>query len=340
VTGYSVRPLLLLEELSVQFRPRRGKTVYAVNGVDLAVARGEIFGLVGETGAGKSVTSHAILGLVRPPGRVTGGRVLLDGADLRALTPGELRSVRGARISYIPQNPRSALNPLLRIERQMRNVITSHERRRAAREPKTDERCRTMLAAVGIPDPDGVLRAYPDQLSGGMAQRVVIAIALLLGPELIIADEPTSGLDVIVQAQILELFTRAAHERGAAVLLVTHDLGVAAHYCQRVAVMYAGEILERGTVGEIFRSPAHPFTTGLLASVPVTGKLLRHMPGQTAQLHRPPHACTFAPRCPFATGECRTQRPPWYHLSDSHETFCHWPRGPARPSTMETMESQ
>lgn len=336
MTGHSVTPLLSLEELSVQFRPRRGKTVYAVNGVDLAVARGEIFGLVGETGAGKSVTSHAILGLVRPPGRVTGGRVLLDGTDLRTLAPEELRSVRGARISYVPQNPRSALNPLLRIERQMRNMIVSHERRSPARESKVDERCRTMLAAVGIPDPDSVLRAYPHQLSGGMAQRVVIAIALLLGPELIIADEPTSGLDVTVQAQILELFTRAARERGAAVLLVTHDLGVVAHYCQRVAVMYAGEIVERGMVGEIFRSPAHPFTVGLLASVPVTGKPLRHIPGQTAQLHRPPHACTFAPRCPFVTGECRTQRPPWHHSSGSHETFCHWPRVPARPPTIES----
>lgn len=202
------------------------------------------------------MTSHAILGLVRPPGRVTGGRVLLDGTDLRTLAPEELRSVRGPRISYVPQNPRSALNLLLRIERQMRNMIVSHERRSPARESKVDERCRTMLAAVGIPDPDSVLRAYPHQLSGGMAQRVVIAIALLLGPELIIADEPTSGLDVIVQAQILELFTRATRERGSAVLLVTHDLGVVAHYCQRVAVMYAGEIVERGMVGEIFRSPA------------------------------------------------------------------------------------
>jgi peptide/nickel transport system ATP-binding protein len=334
VTGHSVTPVLSVEDLSVQFRPRRGKTVYAVNGVDLAVARGEIFGLVGETGAGKSVTSHAILGLVRPPGQVTGGRVLLDGTDLRTLAPKELRSVRGARISYVPQNPRSALNPLLRIERQMRNMIASHERRRPARQSKVAERCRTMLAAVGIPDPDSMLRAYPHQLSAGMAQRVVIAIALLLGPELIIADEPTSGLDVTVQAQILELFTRAARERGSAVLLVTHDLGVVAHYCQRVAVMYAGEIVERGMVGEIFRSPAHPFTVGLLASVPVAGTPLRHIPGQTAQLHRPPQACTFAPRCSFATGECRTQRPPWHRLSDSHETFCRWPRVPAQPPTI------
>ena len=265
MTGQPVTPLLSLEELSVQFRPRRGQTVYAVDGVDLAVARGEIFGLVGETGAGKSVTSHAILGLVRPPGRVTGGRVLLDGTDLRTLAPEELRSVRGARISYVPQNPRSALNPLLRIERQMRNMIVSHERRSPARESKVDERCRTMLAAVGIPDPDSMLRAYPHQLSGGMAQRMVIAIALLLGPELIIADEPTSGLDVTVQAQILELFTRAARERGAAVLLVTHDLGVVAHYCQRVAVMYAGERDRRARHGgrdlpvpgtSVYRRPA------------------------------------------------------------------------------------
>ena len=212
----------------------------------------------------------------------------------------------------------------------MRNMIVSHERRNPARESKVDERCRTMLAAVGIPDPDSVLRAYPHQLSGGMAQRVVIAIALLLGPELIIADEPTSGLDVTVQAQILELFTRAARERGAAVLLVTHDLGVVAHYCQRVAVMYAGEIVERGMVGQIFRSPAHPFTVGLLASVPGDRDAAaahsgadRPAASAAARLHLRSALPVRDRRVPHASGRRGIT------LSGSHESFCHWPRVPA-----------
>lgn len=330
-------PVLSVEDLAVEFRPRRGETVYAVNGVDFTVARGEILGLVGETGSGKSVTSHAILGIVRPPGTVTSGRVLLDGVNLLGLAREELRGIRGARISYIPQNPRVALNPLLRVGRQMRNVIESHQpsrRNRRAAAGEVVDRCRAMIAAVGIPDPDWVLRAYPHELSGGMAQRIVIAISLLLGPELVIADEPTTGLDVTVQAQILELFTRSARERGAAVVLVTHDLGIVAHYCQKVAVMYGGRIVERGTVADIFRTPQHPYTVGLLRSVPVIGLPLRHMPGHTPHLHQPPLACTFAARCPFATEECRQQRPPWKRSGQSHETFCFWPGKAERSETL------
>jgi oligopeptide/dipeptide ABC transporter ATP-binding protein len=319
--------LLTVNDLSVQFRPKRGETVYAVNGIDLTIGAGEILGLVGETGSGKSVTSYAILGLVHPPGQIMSGTVLLGGRDLRALPRDEMRKIRGRRISYIPQNPRVALNPLLRIGRQMRNVIESHEPRRGSRGRRAgvERRCRDMIEAVGIPDPDRVLAGYPHQLSGGMAQRVVVAIALLLGPELVIADEPTTGLDVTVQAQILELFTTAAHERGAAVLLVTHDLGIVAHHCQRVAVMYAGRIVERGSVARVFRGPHHPYTIGLLASVPVIGTPLQHMPGQTPHLLSPPLACSFVARCAYATDECRNERPPWYRSDDGHEAFCHWP---------------
>jgi oligopeptide/dipeptide ABC transporter ATP-binding protein len=317
-----------VRDVHVRFTPPRAEPTFAVNGVDLEVDGGEILGLVGETGSGKSVTTHAILGLVRPPGVVTGGEIMLGGVDLRSLKPAELQRLRGRRISYVPQNPRSALNPLLRIGQQMRNVIESHEdrrHRRRGRRADIERRNREMIAAVGIPDPDRVLKGYPHELSGGMAQRVVIAIALLLGPELIIADEPTTGLDVTVQAQILELFTSAVRERGAAVVLVTHDLGIVAHYCQRVSIMYAGRIVERGSVAAVFRSPQHPYTAGLLRSVPVIGQPLAYMPGQTPHLHAPPRACTFAPRCPYATEECRAERPPWKRSAPGQEAFCHWP---------------
>jgi oligopeptide/dipeptide ABC transporter ATP-binding protein len=324
----SAGPLLRVDDVHVRFTPARGETVYAVNGVDLEIGRGEIHGLVGETGSGKSVTTHAILGLVQPPGVVTGGPIRLGELNLRTLKPAELRRVLGSRLSYVPQNPRTALNPLLRVGQQMRNVIESHQdrgRRRKGPGADIENRCLDMIAAVGISDPQRVLRSYPHELSGGMAQRVVIAIALLLGPELVIADEPTTGLDVTVQMQILELFTSAVRERGAAVLLVTHDLGVVAHYCQRVAIMYAGRVVERGRVGDVFRTPQHPYTVGLLRSVPVIGKQLTFMAGQTPHLHAPPHACTFAPRCGHATEECRTRQPPWQQLSTGHEAFCHWP---------------
>jgi peptide/nickel transport system ATP-binding protein len=323
--------LLSVEDLRIEVRAREDKTVHAVNGVDLTVRRGEILGLVGETGSGKSLTSQAMLGLVRPPAVVTSGRVLLDGTDLLTLPAGALRRVRGARVAYIPQEPRAALHPQLPVERQMRNVIVSHEGRR--RRTDVHERCRALISAVGIPDAERLLGCYPDELSGGTAQRVAIAIALLLDPELIIADEPTTGLDVTVQAQILELFTRSARERGAAATLVTHNLAVVAHYCQHVAVMYAGQIVERGSVREIFREAAHPYTRGLLASLPVIGTPLRHLPGHSVELHGPPRGCSFAPRCPHATEECRSQRPPWQRSSESHETFCHWPRAPDRAVT-------
>lgn len=316
-------PVLQVQGLSVTFRPQRGAWLYAVNGVDLTLERGELLGLVGETGSGKSVTARAALGLIRPPGYVTGGRVLLGDIDLMSLDRERRREIRGRRIAYIPQNPRGALNPLLRIGRQMRNLIKSHDGTLSSR--AIEARCRERIEAVGIPDPDRILAGHPHQLSGGMAQRVVIAMALLLDPELVIADEPTTGLDVTIQAQILELLSRSAKERDCAVVLITHDLGVVAHYCQTVAVMYAGRVVERGTVAEIFRDPEHPYTVGLLRSVPVIGQPLYRMPGQTPQLHSPPVGCTFAARCPHATAECRATDPPWKEFGATHRAFCHWP---------------
>ena len=253
--------MLAVAGLRVEFRGRT-ETVSALNGVDLQVERGEIVGLVGETGSGKTVTSLSILGLVRPPGIVTAGEIRLDDLDLRTLEPRELRALRSQRIAYIPQDPRSALNPLVRIGKQMSNVIRSHT---SWSKKEADARSRDVIEAVGIPDPDRIFRAHAHELSGGMAQRAVIAIALLLQPELVIADEPTTGLDVTVQAQILDLFRRAVTDDGAGALLVTHDLGVVANYCSRVCVMYGGRVVETGTVSEVFAHPRHPLYGGAAA---------------------------------------------------------------------------
>jgi peptide/nickel transport system ATP-binding protein len=312
--------LLNVSGLCVEYRDP-AETVYAVNGVGVELSDGEIVALVGESGSGKTATVLAILGLLRPPGVVTAGEILFAGADVRGLSGEQLRKLRGSRLSYVPQAARLALNPLLRIDAQMENVIRAHE---PGAKNTARNRCQEALASVGIQDPQRVLRAHPHELSGGMAQRVVIAIALLLNPALVIADEPTTGLDVTVQAQILELLVSGATERGAAAILVTHDLGVVANYCQRVMVMYGGRIVESGSTEDIFARPQHPYTQGLLLSVPVVGEPLYHMEGQSPHLHEPPVACTFAPRCPYATDECSASRPPWFR-SGGHAVFCHHP---------------
>jgi peptide/nickel transport system ATP-binding protein len=323
--------VLEVQGLHVEFRRRGEAAVHAVNGVDLSIARGEILGLVGETGCGKTVTSLAILGLIRPPGRISQGRILLDGTDLRGLGREELRALRGSRIGYVPQNPRTALNPLLQVERQMRNVLASHRNGDRKGRGVDRSRCRELLEDVGIPDPDRVLRAYPHQLSGGMAQRVVIAIAMLLGPELVIADEPTTGLDVTVQLQILDLFSAAVRRDDAGVLLVTHDLGVVANYCHRVAVMYAGRVVETGPVREVFKRPRHPYTVGLLRSVPVVGEPLHSMPGQPPSLRSLPAGCAFADRCSHAQPHHRVEPPPWRRVSETHAFLCHLTEGAPLP---------
>ena len=319
--------LLEVEELRVEFTGLE-EPVRAVNGVDLEIERGEIVGLVGESGSGKTVTSLSILGLIRRPGRVTSGSIRLDGVDLRTLGPEELREIRGARISYVPQSPRGALNPLLRIGKQMENILVSHGAGR--RQPATELRRRTveMIEAVGIPDPERVLRAYPHELSGGMAQRAVIANAMILRPDLVIADEPTTGLDVTVQAQILDLFSERVRDQGAGALLVTHDLGIVANYCTRIAVMYAGRIVETGPARDVFQRPRHPYTVGLLRSVPVLGQPLFSMPGQAPDLRALPPGCAFAARCADARSECAAVAPPWREVAGGKQRFlCHLEAG-------------
>ena len=288
--------LLDVRGLRTSFATRDG-VVRAVTGVDFHVDRGEIIGLVGESGCGKSVTSLSLMGLIAPPGRVEAGEVIFNGRDLLTLSEKELRALRGDRISMIFQQPTSSLNPVYDVGRQIGEVMELHRRmkRKAAR-----GRAAELLEMVGIPDPLRRLDSFPHELSGGMAQRVMIAMALALEPELLIADEPTTALDVTIQAQILDLMRVLQRETGTAIILITHDLGVVAEMCDRVAVMYAGEIVEQTDVRSLFAAPRHPYTQGLIGSVPVLGVVkeeLATIPGNVPNLIDLPPACRFAPRC-------------------------------------------
>ena len=296
-------PLLRVEELKTHFLTRAG-AVKAVDGVSLHLARGEILGLVGESGSGKSVTGQSILGLVDPPGRVVGGRVLFNGEDLVTAGEKRLRAIRGRRIAMIFQDPMMTLNPVLSIGTQMVEAVRAHE---TVSRAEAWERSRRALARVGIASPDERLTSYPHQFSGGMRQRVAIAIALLHSPDLIIADEPTTALDVTIQAQILFEVQKLCRETGTALIWVTHDLAVVSALADRVAVMYAGRVVETGTVAEIIGNPRHPYTRGLLESVPSRnrrGVPLRSIPGMTPSVLDLPEGCAFRPRCDRSTGAC------------------------------------
>ena len=289
-------PLLDIRGLRTSFHTRDG-IVRAVDGIDFDVFAGEIVGLVGESGCGKSVTSLSIMRLVAKPGRTEAGEVIFDGRDLLKLPDDEMRKIRGDRISMIFQQPTSSLNPVWDVGRQLSEVLEIHRnmKRTAARARALD-----LLRMVGIPDPERRLESYPHELSGGMAQRVMIAMALACEPDLLIADEPTTALDVTIQAQILDLIRNLREETGTAVILITHDLGVVAEMCDRVAVMYAGEIVEQTDVITLFRQPMHPYTRGLIASIPVPGIIrdeLAVIPGNVPNLIDLPPGCRFAPRC-------------------------------------------
>jgi oligopeptide/dipeptide ABC transporter ATP-binding protein len=288
--------LLDVRGLATSFHTTDG-VVRAVTGVDFHVNRGEVFGLVGESGCGKSVTSLSIMRLIARPGRIEGGEVLFGGTDLLKLRDRQMREVRGERISMIFQQPTSSLNPVYDVGTQVGEMLELHRRmkRREAR-----ERALELLGMVGIPDPRRRLDAFPHELSGGMAQRVMIAMALALEPELLIADEPTTALDVTIQAQILDVIRSLQRETNTAMILITHDLGVVAEMCDRVAVMYAGEIVEQSSVSTLFEEPKHPYTRGLIGSVPVLGSTresLVTIPGSVPNLIELPVGCRFAPRC-------------------------------------------
>jgi peptide/nickel transport system ATP-binding protein len=280
-----------------------------VENVSLSIEAGETLGLVGESGSGKSVTGFSIIGLIDPPGRVAGGEILFQGRNLVGLPEPELRRLRGAQIAMIFQDPMMTLNPVLRIDTQMIETIQAHARVSTA---EARARARDALGQVGIPSPDERLRAYPHQFSGGMRQRVAIAIALLNNPALIIADEPTTALDVTIQAQILAVVQKLARERGVSLLWITHDLTVVAGLADRVAVMYAGRIVEAGPVDAVLDQPLHPYTAGLIGSVPSRnqrGHKLRQIPGMTPSPLDRPDGCAFRTRCAHATAACEAEPP-------------------------------
>ena len=296
-------PVVSGERLRTHFFTKQG-VVKAVDDVSFTVARGEVVGLVGESGSGKSMTGYSIIGLIDPPGRVVDGRIVLNGVDLRTLSSEALRRMRGNRVAMIFQDPMMTLNPVLRIDVQMIETILAHEETSAA---AARERAREALARVGIPSPDERLAAYPHQFSGGMRQRVAIAIALLNRPDLIIADEPTTALDVTIQGQILFEMQKLTQETGTALIWITHDLSVIAGLADRVCVMYAGRIVEQGTAEAVLGSPRHPYTRGLLDSVPsnnTRGARLAQIPGMTPSLLNLPPGCPFRERCPRAAPDC------------------------------------
>jgi oligopeptide/dipeptide ABC transporter ATP-binding protein len=333
--------LLDVRGLRTSFHTTDG-IVRAVTGVDFHVNRGEVLGLVGESGCGKSVTSLSILRLIVPPGRVEGGEVIFDGEDLLTLPERRMRDLRGDRVSMIFQQPTSSLNPVYDVGMQVGEVMELHRamKRRGAR-----ARALELLEMVGIPDPARRLDAFPHELSGGMAQRVMIAMALACDPELLIADEPTTALDVTIQAQILDLMRILQRETNTAMILITHDLGVVAEMCDRVAVMYAGEIVETATVETLFDAPKHPYTRGLIASVPRLGDErpdLATIPGSVPNLIDLPEGCRFSPRCvarvehdvPFAL----ERHPELLPVADGHSVRCwmyHDADGSVRPEPLD-----
>jgi len=301
--------ILEVERLSVHFPTRRG-TLVAVDDVSFGIAPGEVLGVVGESGAGKTLTGLAVIGLLEPPGRIAGGEVRLEGRRIDNLPHEALRRVRGRKIGVVFQDPLTSLNPLYTIGRQIEETILTHLPLNRAQ-----ARARTLglLREVGIPAPEARYQHYPHQFSGGMRQRVVIALALAAEPSLVIADEPTTALDVSIQAQIIALLKRLARERGTAVMLITHDMGVIAETAQRVAVMYAGRIVEIGPVRDIIHAPRHPYTAGLMGSIPkITPGQRRHLTqieGAMPRLNAIPPGCAFNPRCPKRLERCFAARP-------------------------------
>jgi len=321
----SKKPLLEIKSLKTYFYTDDG-TVRAVDGVDFEVYEGEILGLVGESGCGKSVTSLSIMGLIAEPGKIEDGEILFDGTNLLNLPESEMVHVRGNRISMVFQQPQTALNPVFKVGDQISEVLNIHKDfgKEAGR-----SRAVEMLKMVGVPDAERRVDAYPHELSGGMAQRVMIAMALATVPELLIADEPTTALDVTIQAQILDLMRSMRDNTGTAIIFITHDLGVVAEMCERVAVMYAGEIVEQTDVESLFDQPLHPYTQGLIGSIPVLGKLkdrLEVIPGSVPNLVNLPSGCRFAPRCKAMVEHglkiCTETKPDLIDFKPGHKVRC------------------
>ena len=323
-------PLLSVRNLTTVFDVP-GRPVVAVNDVSFDIHKGETLGLVGESGSGKSVTAFSLIRLLQPPGRIAYGRILFRGRDLVTLSESDIREVRGAGIGLIFQEPMAALNPVMRVGAQIAEGLRVHG---LAGKEEARQRAIELLRAVRITDPERRVDDYPHQLSGGMRQRVMIAVALACGPPLVIADEPTTALDVTVQAQILDLLRDMKRQFDLALLLITHDLGVIAETADRVAVMYAGRIVEQGVVREIFNRPLHPYTQGLLASIPggEVGRRLRAIEGVVPNLADLPPGCTFAPRCPHRMDVCVTAVPALTETESAHSVRCYLHSAAAEPT--------
>jgi oligopeptide/dipeptide ABC transporter ATP-binding protein len=317
--------ILDIKNLHTQFFTEGG-VVRAVDGIDFSVKRGEVVGLVGESGCGKSVTSLSIMRLISQPGKIVEGQIIFDNQDLVALPESRMVEIRGNRVSMIFQQPQSSLNPVFRIGDQLSEVLQIHQ---DVGKELGEKRAIELLAMVGVPDPESRIKAFPHELSGGMAQRVMIAMALACVPELLIADEPTTALDVTIQAQILDLMRNLRSKMDTAIILITHDLGVVAEMCDRVNVMYAGRIVEQAPVGELFKTPKHPYTDALIGSTPILGhadKPLTTIPGSVPNLIDLPNGCKFSPRCvarlQYNLEICLHEEPELKLLSPGHTVRC------------------
>ncbi len=322
-------PLLSIQDLRTYFYTEAG-VARAVDGVSLSIGAGETVGLVGESGCGKSVTAMSVLRLIQPPGRIeAGSRLVFEGRDLMTLGDRDLRAIRGARIAMVFQEPMTALNPVFTVGDQIAEVVRIHGGSRKEAWDKAVE----MLNVVGIPSPADRAHDYPHQLSGGMRQRVVIAMALVMNPALVIADEPTTALDVTIQAQILELLRDLQNKFGTSILLITHDLGVVAETASRVIVMYGGEVVEEALVQTLFEQPHHPYTEGLLRAMPRLGETrdrLSTIPGTVPPPTAWPNGCRFRDRCPYAWVRCEKEHPPLYQIGTGHVSRCHLAEEPER----------
>jgi oligopeptide transport system ATP-binding protein len=318
-----LEPVLTLDELTVRFRLRRGDLT-AVDGVSLTVHRGETFGLVGESGSGKSVTARSIMRLIpNPPGEIPRGRIEFEGRDVLKLSDAEMRALRGRRIAMVFQEPMSALNPVFTVAAQISDALRTNL---GLSKQEARERVIEMLSLVGIPSPQKRLDSYVHEFSGGMRQRVMLAMALSCNPSFLIADEPTTALDVTIQATILELITSMIDRLGMSLIFITHNLGVVAHACDTIGVMYASHLVELGDKREIFRNPQHPYTVGLLNSIPrldTQAKYLEPIAGTVCNMMDPPQGCKFHPRCTHAMDICRREVPAMREIAPGHQAACH-----------------
>ncbi len=313
--------LLQVENLNIEFHTSRGQ-IHALNGVSLDVRPGEVFGIVGETGCGKTITGLSVLRLLPKSARVTSGKILFKGNDLLNVSENDMHSIRGGEIAMIFQDPSSSLNPVFTIGSQIERVIRKHLK---LSNDKTHQQAREMLDAVGLPDVDRIMKSYPHQLSGGMQQRAMIALALSCRPSLLIADEPTTALDVTIEAQILSLLRDLQKQFNIAVVLITHNLGVVAETCDRLAVLYAGRVAESGPTQAIFEAPTHPYTRGLMAAIPrkgSRGQALTAIPGNVPSDPGKVIGCAFAPRCALAFDRCAQESPQLYQVASEHVSAC------------------